>query len=471
MNMPVNSFEDYPMTWIVQRNRLKSPIYKSLAKALEEDIENGVLGPNTKLPPQRELADYLDINLSTVTRAFKICEMKGLLYGTIGKGTFVTSHRPKPAITLTSADNHTIDFGQIRPFYQLNQRVLEVANDVLQQTSANQLFEFMTPDKEYRYKSAARKWLEQFHMTISENNIIITSGTQNAFVIALLSLFQAGDKIAVDSFSYPNFIKLARQLNIQLIAVDGDEQGMNPQSLEMCCKNNLIKGIYLVPSCNNPTAITMPQLRRDEIAAIVNRHKLILIEDDTYSFLAPDLVPISGSIKDRFIYISGTSKALCPGLRVAYMAFSEQLKEAIVSGMHHVNLQIPLLNLEILTTIIESETKDQLISTRLRLAKERNEIFSKYFTLPRGANPMSYFQWITLPACCNGYNFEMQAKKAGLLIFCSDRFVVGPATTNHAVRVSLCSVDTLTDLDNGLAILKKLIDENTFTDEKNILIV
>ncbi len=469
--MPVNSFEDYPMTWIVQRNRLKTPIYKSLAKALEEDIENGVLAPNTKLPPQRELADYLDINLSTVTRAFKLCEMKGLLYGTVGKGTFVSSHRPKPVNSTTSVDNHSIDFGQIRPFYQLNQRVLEVANDILQQTSANQLFEFMTLDKEYRYKRAAKKWLEQFHLPISENNIIITSGTQNAFVIALISLFQAGDKIAVDSFSYPNFIKLARQLNIQLIAVDGDEQGMNPQSLEMCCKNNHIKGIYLVPSCNNPTAITMPQLRRDEIATILNRHKLILIEDDTYSFLVPDLVPISCSVEERFVYISGTSKALCPGLRVAYMAVSEQLKEAVVSGMHHVNLQIPLLNLEILTTIIESETKDYLISTRLRLAKERNEIFQDYFALPKGANPLSYFQWITLPTHCNGYNFELQAKKADLLVFCSDRFVVGPHTSNHAVRVSLCSVDTVADLEKGLAILKKLIEENSFTGEENTLIV
>ena len=47
------------------------------------------LSPNTKLPPQRELADYLDINLSTVTRAFKICEVKGLIYAVTGSGTFV----------------------------------------------------------------------------------------------------------------------------------------------------------------------------------------------------------------------------------------------------------------------------------------------------------------------------------------------------------------------------------------------
>ena len=74
--MPVNSFENYPMSWKPDITSMIPPLYKSLASALEEDIRNGILKPGDKLPPQRELADFLDINLSTITRAFKICELK-----------------------------------------------------------------------------------------------------------------------------------------------------------------------------------------------------------------------------------------------------------------------------------------------------------------------------------------------------------------------------------------------------------
>lgn len=74
--MPVNSFENFPMSWKPNKAKLKPPLYLSIAEALEQDILNGELTPNTKLPPQRELADFLDVNLSTITRAFKLCEAR-----------------------------------------------------------------------------------------------------------------------------------------------------------------------------------------------------------------------------------------------------------------------------------------------------------------------------------------------------------------------------------------------------------
>ena len=88
--MPVNSFDDYPMSWTPDREDLKFPLYYSLADLMERDIKSGKLSANTKLPPQRELADYLDLNLSTITKAYKLCEMRGLIHAVTGKGTFVT---------------------------------------------------------------------------------------------------------------------------------------------------------------------------------------------------------------------------------------------------------------------------------------------------------------------------------------------------------------------------------------------
>ena len=84
--MPVNSFDDYPMSWTPDREDLKFPLYYSLADLMERDIKSGKLSANTKLPPQRELADYLDLNLSTITKAYKLCEMRGLIHALYPQG-------------------------------------------------------------------------------------------------------------------------------------------------------------------------------------------------------------------------------------------------------------------------------------------------------------------------------------------------------------------------------------------------
>ncbi len=90
--MPVNSFENYKMSWRPDRSKLSRPCYLSLANLLEEDIQNGHLAPGTRLPPQRELADFLDIHFTTVTRAYDLCREKHLIYGIAGKGTFTAPY-------------------------------------------------------------------------------------------------------------------------------------------------------------------------------------------------------------------------------------------------------------------------------------------------------------------------------------------------------------------------------------------
>ncbi|WP_426751385.1 GntR family transcriptional regulator, partial [Pseudomonas aeruginosa] len=61
------------MSWKPDISNISTPLYIAIAHQLEQDIKDGKLVPGTKLPPQRELADFLDVNLSTITRAFKLC--------------------------------------------------------------------------------------------------------------------------------------------------------------------------------------------------------------------------------------------------------------------------------------------------------------------------------------------------------------------------------------------------------------
>ena len=121
--MPVNSFEEYPMSWKPCLNKeADDPIYIDLAKQLKADIMSGKLTPGTKLPPQRELADFLDVNLSTITRSFKLCEQKGLICSAVGRGTYVSSDAAsKGMLRINAADQKIIEMGAILPNPDINQ--------------------------------------------------------------------------------------------------------------------------------------------------------------------------------------------------------------------------------------------------------------------------------------------------------------------------------------------------------------
>ena len=78
--MPFNSFDDYPMSWRpVLRRKPDRPLYKALAQQLEEDIAKGVLRPGTKLPPQRELADFLEVDRSGLSAEISKLRKEGVL--------------------------------------------------------------------------------------------------------------------------------------------------------------------------------------------------------------------------------------------------------------------------------------------------------------------------------------------------------------------------------------------------------
>ncbi|MEK4730429.1 MULTISPECIES: PLP-dependent aminotransferase family protein [unclassified Paenibacillus] len=472
--MPVNSFENYPMSWTPVRKKLSSPIYRSIASLLEYDIINGFLAPNTKLPPQRELADYLDVNLSTITRAFKICEVKGLIYAVTGRGTFVTPH-VRNAIFLEEhvERNQYIEMGIIQPLDHCNDQVAEMVKQVASKDYLTTLLDYRHPLGIPYHQTAARTWMHQFGMEAEAKNIMIVSGAQNALALTLMSLFHPGDKIAVDIHTYPNFIELANLLNIQLVPIDGDTSGMLPESLEKSCNTNHIKGIYLIPSCHNPTAIVMDMERRQNLAKIINQHGIILIEDDIYSFLSPSgFLPVSHFVPDHFVYILSTSKSLSSGLRVAYMTCTELLKEKMHYGVFNVNIKTSSLNAEIITEMIHSGIAEEIIRQKRAIALERSKLYQSYFhQYTQTENPLSFYRWLPLSHHYQLKELENKAMDYGIHIYHSARFLTRKDNGDQFLRVSLSSSLDQLELVIGLQRLQRLLSniepENQFIKMSN----
>lgn len=459
--MPVNSFENYPMSWKPQRSDLEKPYYISLAARLERDILEGRLPENTKLPPQRELADYLDLNLSTITRAYKLCELKGLLYAVTGKGTFVS-----PGIsardTFLDKKGSVIEMGMIKPFYECNQSIADAARQVLNDPKCAGLFEYSDPLGTKRQIDAALKWFRRLGIDADRKNILLSAGAQNALAIILISLFRAGDKIAVDAFTYTNFKGLANFLQIQLIAVDTDESGMSPGCLARLCKNMEIKGIYLMPTCSNPTSIFMPAQRRQEIAKVADRFGLLVIEDDIYSFLAPrDVNSFFAILPQQTVHVCSVSKSLCAGLRVALLAFPDKYRETLVTGMLHINLKTVSLNGEIFAQLVESGRAWDIIQTKTALAEMRDAIFKSVFAVPAADDIARFFYWLPLPGHLTSEEAELLALQKGIHILGSHRFAMQNEQKSSYIRVSVTSPDTEEELRRGLLLLKEIFADST----------
>jgi len=253
--MPVNSFENYSMSWKPNKELLKRPFYSSIAALLEHDIVNGFLAPGTKLPPQRELADFLDLNFTTITRAYKLCEVKGLIYAITGSGTFVAPNATRSITISTEEIRNCIDLGLVASFEQTNSIVAETIQKVVDKKYLEQLLNYNDPTGLPHQKTAGLNWMKSFGINVDQDHIAIVSGSQNALAITLTALFKPGNRIATDVYTYSNFIELAKMLHIQLVPIQGDEFGMLPSELDKQCSQLDIHGIFLMPSCSNPTTI------------------------------------------------------------------------------------------------------------------------------------------------------------------------------------------------------------------------
>lgn len=462
--MPINPFDNYPMTWKPNRDKLKRPIYMSLANMLEQDIADGFLKPGIKLPPQRELADFLDINFTTVTRSYRICELKGLIYAKVGSGTFVSPNATRYiTISTDKVSIDCIDLGIVASFEQCNHLTLDCIRNVTDKHYLEFLLNYNDPTGILHQKIAGINWMKSFGIKATPEQIAIVSGTQNALAIALFALFTPGNRIAVDFFTYTNFIELAQLYHIHLVPIRGDSEGMCPDELDNQCRLNGIHGLFLMPSCSNPTTQMISNKRKNELADIIRKWNLILIEDDMYAFLTAGIIadykqPMFSLVPEQTVYICGTTKSICSGLRVAYMVFGENFKNKINKAIFNINVKTSSLNVEIITELINSGQAEVIVNEKKILAQQANNLYYEYFIdAPRTGHLLSFFRWLPLPENCNGIKLEEELLKNRVRAFCSDRFLCGSNSKEQFLRISFSAVTSMEYLEKGLKIIRDSI--------------
>ena len=464
--MPVNSFDNYHLSWKPDRSRLSAPLYLSLAAMLEDDILSGALPRGTRLPPQRELADWLDIDFTTVTRAFNVCREKNLIYGITGRGTFV-SPAPGNASPEITIDSGTIDLGTVSSFPSLSCGIVDAIKSVAGSGHIKRLFTYSSPGGSPHHIAAGRRLLETFNVAAPKDGIAVFAGAQNAISVSLLSMFAPGDAIAVDPYTYSNLIESARLAHVRLIPVEGDGGGMRPEELDRMSKKHRIKGLFTMPSAANPTGITLSERRKDEIAAVAGARSLTIIEDDISPFApSPDRRPFFSRNPDSTIYIAAYTAMLSPAFRITYAAFPARFRDRLLKGLFLLNMKAGSIDAEVVSEMILSGTASRIMSAKREAAAKANGIFDHVFpkfALGRHAKTerlFPFFRKIPLPPSpFSGPESEEFFRRRGITVMHSCRFAVGKARQQDFLRVSLSSVRSERKLSEGLERLKKAVQE------------
>jgi len=236
---------------------------------------------------------------------------------------------------------------------------------------------------------------------------------------------------------------------------------MSPIAFEYACKNDNIKGIYLIPDYHNPTTCCMSIENRKLLAAIAQKYNQFIIEDATYHLHNEQPLPaVASYAPEQVIHIASLSKSIAPGLRLAYVSVPSRFKESISKALYNLNISVSPLLAELTARTIVSNQFEVLIERHREQTIRRNQVINQYLAeyACLGADT-GIFRWLLLPGKITGAEFEILAAQQGLQVYAAERFVVGNRCPDRAVRIAVCAPKTLEELEQGLIILRRLLND------------
>jgi DNA-binding transcriptional MocR family regulator len=449
--------------WLPQLTRTKPPLYREIADALAGDIAGGRLPAGSRLPTHRDLAWRLQVTVGTVSRAYAEAERRGLIGGTVGRGTFVLPTGRNGAALGGPADaggvtdlslNYALTGSETGALTRAL-AALAVATDL------GRLMRYQPHAGRGEDRAAGADWLRLTGLaTAHPETTILTNGGQHAIAVLLSALTRHGDAIAVEQLTYPGFKAAAQQSGVQLVGIAMDEAGLRPDALDAACRTRTIRLLYVMPTLHNPTTVTMPEERRSEIAAVCRRYDMAVIEDDVWGFLCErPLPPVASLLPEQGYYLASLSKSLAPGLRIGFVHAPGRAVGRLEAAIRASTYMVPPLMAAIATRWIRDGTAERLASEKREVAALRQPMAQRILGDPRlgailAGDPGALHCWLLLPPGRDADEFAAAARQRGVGITPGSAFAAGFGAANvEAVRVCLGTPASTERLERALQVL------------------
>ena len=438
------------------------PAYLMIADLIEQDIEKGTLQRRDRLPPLRDLAKLLELNYTTVTRAYKEASHRGLIDSHPGSGSYIKGR----TATLPPRNGSNIEMTMNLPpepedpilVQQIRQDMVEVST----QTDLACLLRYQDFGGTIKDKESGAQFLHPVLPEVDVDRLLVCPGIHTALLALLSVLCKSGKALCVEKSVYPGLKAISAQLGIQLVSVECDADGPIIRSLEALCKSEKISALYLNPTLQNPTTNTMSLARRQGIADVAIRYNLPIIEDDAYGLLASESVtPIARLVPELTYYVSGLAKVFGAGSRTAYLyAPNKLLKQRLSGALRALAVMASPITTSLATRWIQNGTLRQVMAMIREESAVRHQLIRQHMTGVKYRSKSDAFHfWLQLPATIKASTSEVAQYLQGQGIsavaaaaFCTDN------NPQHALRVSLGGGTNREKAERDLLFIRDMLD-------------
>jgi DNA-binding transcriptional MocR family regulator len=393
---------------------------EQLAARTAERIEHRLLAPGARLPSVRECARRHGVSPTTVVAAYDQLLARGLVEVRRQRGYFVrepqapsprhaapqpaAAHVPRPldaTALIRGMFQRTGAPGPGMGALPADWLDLPLLHTAMRRALAgdDSAVHYGDPSGDARLRDVLARRLADIGVHTDASRIVTTIGATHALDIVSRSLLAPGDAVLVDEPGWAvEFARLSR-MGLRLLPVPRGPDGPDLDVMAALLAAHRPKMYATVSVLHNPTGNTLSLATAHRLLQLADAHDLVIVEDDTYSHLAPPHAPRLSALDGlrRTIYVSGFSKILTPNWRVGYIAANAQRIEALVDAKLLSTLSTPTLPERAIAIALEQgwlRRHAERVNTRLEAARQRTHRLAIDAGCRFMAPPQGLFGWV-----------------------------------------------------------------------------
>ena len=410
------------------------PKYKAVTAAIAAAVARGELRHGDRLPPQRDLAAQLRIDLTTVTKAYDLARKRGLIVARGRAGSFISDEARTGEIATTAQNDIAMNSPPVSAETHLAEAMAS-ALAMLARGDGIARLHYQRPGGAAADRESGAELLRRVGLSSDPEQIVVTAGAQNGLHAIASTILKPGDRVACGDHIYPGFRAIARRVGLSLVPL----AAITARALEATHADAPLRALYIVPTNDNPTASTIEAGERTAIAKWARDAGVQIIEDDAYGLLPDAPIPAITSFAPEIgWYIASMAKIVSPALRVGFVR-APGVAEAmqLASCQHESAVMAPPLNAAMISLWLADGTFDRLVDAVRKEAAWRQKLARTVLGDGRhAAHPQGYHLWLPLADDSHPETLAAALALDGLSGVPSDRFAVAPGAPK-AMRISL----------------------------------
>ena len=307
-----------------------------------------------------------------------------------------------------------------------------------------------------------------WNMDITIDNVIITTGSQQALDLIGKVFVNEGENVLVEKPSYLGLLQSFCMYCANFVAVQLDSDGLNIEDLQRTMEKYNPKVAYLIPNFQNPTGLTYTKEKREQIFDVIKDKDMILIQDDPYGelrFTDDERIPYIGLNKsEKNIYLGSFSKIVTPGMRLGYIIANKEIIKMLETAKQASDLHSNIFGQYLISDYLYHNDLYKHIEKIKKLYKSQaqamvqamEEYFPKTvsFTRPKGG----MFSWVTLEEGKSSLELFNKAIKKNVAFVPGNPFYVEQNKDVNTLRLNYTNADNET-IKEGIKRLAQSLDE------------